>query len=86
MTTWSKIDHPTIYAVIANFVQDQWYVAHNANGKAKIYTDLSSALTQLKRAKEKYACPVKLVSYKFDAEVITDIDSELRDLEGENKK
>lgn len=74
MTTWSKIDHPVIYAVIANFVQGQWYVAHNANGKAKIYTDLSSALTQLKRAKKKYACPVKLVSYKFDAEVITDND------------
>lgn len=74
MTTWSKIDHPTIYAVIANFDQDHWYITHNANGKAKIYTDLSSALTQLKRAKEKYACPVKLVSYKFDAEVITDND------------
>lgn len=72
MTTWSKIDHPTIYAVIANFDQDHWYVTHNANGKAKIYIDLPSALTQLKRTKEKYGCPVKLVSYKFDAEVITE--------------
>lgn len=71
MTTWSKIDHPALYAVVANLDHDHWYVVHNANGKAKIYIDLASALIQLKRAKEKYACPVKLTSYKFDAEVIT---------------
>lgn len=72
MTTWSKIDHPALYAVIANLDHDHWYVVHNANGKAKIYIDLASALTQLERAREKYDCPVKLVSYKFDAEVITE--------------
>lgn len=72
MTTWSKIDHPALYAVVANLDHDHWYVVHNANGKAKIYIDLASALTQLERARKKYDCPVKLVSYKFDAEVITE--------------
>lgn len=72
MTTWSKIDHPAVYAVVANFDQEHWYVAHNANGKAKIYIDLASALTQLKRAKEKYGCPVKLVEYKINSEIITE--------------
>ncbi|MCS8615954.1 hypothetical protein EFE22_09480 [Lactobacillus delbrueckii subsp. lactis] len=72
MTTWSKIDHPALYAVVANLDHDHWYVVHNANGKAKIYIDLASALTQLERTREKYACPVKLIAYKLDAEVITE--------------
>ena len=72
MTTWSKIDHPALYAVVANLDHDYWYVVHNANGKAKIYIDLASALTQLKRAKEKYGCSVKLIEYKINAEVITE--------------
>ena len=72
MTTWSKIDHLALYAVIANLDHDYWYVVHNASGKAKIYIDLASALIQLKRAKEKYDCPVKLVEYKINAEIITD--------------
>lgn len=72
MTTWSKIDHLALYAVVANLDQDHWYVVHNANGKAKIYIDLASALIQLKRAKDKYACPVKLVEYKINSEIITE--------------
>lgn len=72
MTTWSEIDHPALYAVAVNLDRDHWYVAHNANGKAKIYIDLASALIQLERTREKYACPVKLISYKLDAEVITE--------------